>query len=196
MRDARFLPLTADEITAAADIVRAAVQRPESIRFAALYAHEPDKRALRDGIAPNREARALLVDRADGTSWDMIVDLVALSVVRSEKVLAGASPVLTEEFMTIGARIKEDPRYQAALAKRGITDLTLVQIDPWAVSNVPEVNIYIQWPTLQFGVLCPALRGRQRLRASHRGRRGNRRPDDQRGRAPSNRHSAAHDHPA
>ena len=141
MRDSRFLPLTADEITSAADIVRAAVQRPESIRFAALYTNEPDKRALREGIAPNREARALLVDRADGTSWDMVVDLVAMSVVRSEKVLAGASPVLTEEFMTIGARIKEDPRYQAALAKRGITDLTLVQIDPWAISNVPEVDI-------------------------------------------------------
>ena len=140
MRDGRFLPLTADEITAAANIVRAAVPRPESIRFAALYAHEPDKRALRDGLESHREARALLVDRADGTSWDMVVDLETMSVVRSEKVLEGASPVLTEEFMTIGARIKEDARYQAALAKRGITDLTLVQIDPWAISNVPGVD--------------------------------------------------------
>ncbi len=138
MRDARFLPLTAEEIKAAANVVRAYVPRRESIRFAALYAHEPDKRALRDGIVSHREARALLVDRADGTSWDMVVDLETMSVVRSEKVLEGASPVLIEEFMTIGDRIKEDARYQAALAKRGITDLALVQIDPWAISNVPE----------------------------------------------------------
>ena len=134
------MPLTAEEITAAAEIVRGAVERPDDIRFAALYTHEPNKWLLREGIAPTRQARALLVDRSDGTSWDMVVDLDTKEVVQQQKVLDGASPVLTEEFMTIGAKIKEDPRYRAALAKRGITDLTLVQVDPWAISNVPEVD--------------------------------------------------------
>lgn len=150
MRDAGFLPLTAEEILVAADVVRSALPNPESIRFAALYTHEPNKWELREGKAVHRQARGLVVDRSDGTSWDMVVDLDTKSVVHSEKVLAGAAPVLTEEFMTIGARIKEDPRYQAALAKRGITDLTLVQIDPWAISNVPEVDASV-------GRLCSSV---------------------------------------
>lgn len=141
MRDSRFLPLTAEEITTASGIARAAMSNPESIRFAAMYTHEPDKWQLRSGAPVTRQARALLVDRSDGTSWDLVIDLDTGSVVQSEKVLVGASPVLTEEFMTIGAKIKEDPRYQAALAKRGIHDLSLVQIDPWAISNVPDVDI-------------------------------------------------------
>lgn len=150
MRDDRFLPLTAEEIVAAADVVRSTLPNPESIRFAALYTHEPDKRELRAGKIVHRQARGLVVDRSDGTSWDVVVDLDTKSVLRSEKVLAGAAPVLTEEFMTIGAKIKEDPRYQAALAKRGITDLTLVQIDPWAISNVPEVDASV-------GRLCSSV---------------------------------------
>lgn len=140
MRDARFLPLDATEISTAADIIRSAMPDPDAIRFAALYVNEPNKWALRDGNEPHREARGLLVNRSDGSSWDVVVDLIEKRIVRSDKVLSGASPVLTEEFMTIGEKIKEDPRYQAALAKRGIHDLSLVQIDPWAISNVPEVD--------------------------------------------------------
>lgn len=141
MRDSRFLPLTAEEIVAAAAIARAASPNPESLRFAAMYTHEPDKWQLREGAPVSRQARALLVDRSDGSSWDMVVDLDAKSVLQSDKVLVGASPVLMEEFMTIGEKIKEDPRYREALAKRGIQDLSLVQIDPWAISNVPDVDI-------------------------------------------------------
>ena len=67
------------------------------------------------------------------------------TLVSSVAITDGAAPVLLEEFDLVAPDlIKKDPRYVEALAKRGITDLDKVQIDPWGVGNmaVPGVLDY------------------------------------------------------
>jgi primary-amine oxidase len=135
VRHALFDSLTAEEIRHTAALVRAAeiAQRPG---FAAVYADEPDKALLRGGAVPPRRARVLLVDRATGESHDVVADLDADKIVSSVPVTDGAAPMLLEEFDDAPGLIKADPRYVEALAKRGITDLDKVQIDPWGVGNM------------------------------------------------------------
>lgn len=135
MRHPLFDSLSAEEISRVAAIVRGAkiAQQPG---FAAVYTDEPDKRLLRNGDDVPRRARVLLVDRATGASYDVLVDLDARTLVSSVVVTDGAAPMLLAEFEGAPDLIKKDQRYVDALAKRGITDLAKVQIDPWGVGNM------------------------------------------------------------
>jgi primary-amine oxidase len=45
-------------------------------------------------------------------------------------------PVMFAEFAANGQQVKADPGFQAALARRGITDLSQVQVDPWPAAYV------------------------------------------------------------
>src|SRR6185436_3232238 len=125
MRHPLFDSLSAEEISRVAAIVRGAK-----------IAEQPDKRLLRNGDDVPRRARVLLVDRATGASYDVLVDLDSQTLVSSVAVTDGAAPVLLAEFEGAPDLIKKDQRYVEALAKRGITDLTKVQIDPWGVGNM------------------------------------------------------------
>ena len=143
MRNPLFDSLTADEMRRVAAIVRRedVAERPG---FSAVYTDEPDKRLLREGVDVARRARVLLVDRATGATHDLVIDLDADALVSSKPINDGAAPVLLEEFDLVPGLIKKDPRYVEALAKRGITDMDKVQIDPWGVANmaVPGVLDY------------------------------------------------------
>src|ERR1700757_4614185 len=44
-------------------------------------------------------------------------------------------PIMMEEFTATGDRIRDDRAFQAALARRGITDMSRVQVDTWPASN-------------------------------------------------------------
>ncbi|MDP5182531.1 primary-amine oxidase [Blastococcus sp. BMG 814] len=141
MRHDLFNPLTATEIRAVSALVREHPEfRGRRIGFSAVFTDEPDKARVRVGEPVARRARAMLVDRSTGRSIDVRVDLDRSEIVDVDVVAAGAAPVLLEEFENVGVVLKKDPRYLAALAERGITDVTNVQVDPWCIGNIPEVD--------------------------------------------------------
>ena len=50
----------------------------------------------------------------------------------------GVQPMIQlEEFEQVEKAVKKDPRYVEALLKRGITDLSLVCVDPWCAKQFP-----------------------------------------------------------
>jgi primary-amine oxidase len=66
-------PLTAEEITAAARIIRAHEGFGKGHRFVSIALHEPPKEevlAFRSGNGPEREAFAVLLDRSDGATYE------------------------------------------------------------------------------------------------------------------------------
>ncbi|MGW4799860.1 hypothetical protein ACWEPC_46335 [Nonomuraea sp. NPDC004297] len=119
MRHELFAPLTAGEISAVARLVRGAGvgERPG---FSAVFTDEPDKALLRAGTQVPRRARAMVVDRSTGRSYDVRIDLDAQSVESADVVAHGAAPVLLGEFESVAAAVKKDRRYLDALARRGI----------------------------------------------------------------------------
>ncbi|SCX54497.1 primary-amine oxidase [Klenkia marina] len=136
-----FDALTADEIARTTKAVRddgAVGVRPA---FAAVFTEEPDKALLRAGEDVPRRARAMVLDKDTGASWDVVVDLTTDAVVETHLRTAGTVAMLGSEVELMTELVKADARYVAALAERGITDLSTVQIDPWGLGNREEYGV-------------------------------------------------------
>ena len=122
-------PLTADEIRRASALVRAERELADSVQFVTVTLAEPTKEALAAGSA-EREAAVVLFDRADGAVHELSVSLDADRVLASRRLDDVQPPFLVAEWEPFVEVVKADPRYREALARRGLTDLDLISIDP------------------------------------------------------------------
>ena len=136
-------PLSADEITAAADILRREQQLTDRWRFASIELREPSKatvKAFTPGDPIAREAVVIGWDRDDGAVYKARVTLEPPAVTRWERQIEGQPNMTMDEYNECDAALRKDPRVIEALAQRGITDLEHVLIDTWAYGAhlVPE----------------------------------------------------------
>ncbi len=131
-------PLTAAEVQAAVAIVRAEKAVGDAFRFPCVMLNEPPKSTVLNfqaGDAVEREAFLILLDNATGTTYEAIVSLSGATV-KSWKQMPQMQPnIMADELAECEAAVKAHPEFQAAMAKRGITDLDLVVVDPWAIGN-------------------------------------------------------------
>jgi primary-amine oxidase len=129
-------PLTVAEAAAACRLALASGVGPGTrVVYCALA--EPPKDAVLgwDGRAVPRDVLCVLYDRAARTTWGVTVRLDDRAVA-SRVVLPGIQPpVMTEEWLANAEQIKADAGFRAALARRGITDMSRVQVDPWQAGH-------------------------------------------------------------
>jgi primary-amine oxidase len=133
-------PLTAREIRQAAAILRRDREIGESWRFASIELREPAKDVLTAGEAAGREAIVVGWDRADGQAYRAVVSLTEGAVTSWEQ-LPGQQPNMTvDEWHECDQMLRGRPEVIEALARRGITDMSLVLTDMWAygAALVPE----------------------------------------------------------
>jgi primary-amine oxidase len=133
-------PLTAGELERAWEIVRAekaAVLGPQ-VRVIFVMLHEPPKDVVlrhRAGDAVDRAAFVVLIDSGAGRTYEAVVGL-ADGRVRSWEHVAGAQPaIVLDEFVECEAAVRADPRWQAAMRRRGVTDFSLAMVDSWSAGN-------------------------------------------------------------
>ena len=128
-------PLTVGEAGQASRLALAAAGPGARLVYCALA--EPAKRAVLawDGRPLPREARCVLYERPAGQTWVITVSLDNAAVIRKVLVPDVQPPLMAEEWIENTEQIKADPGFRAALARRGITDMSLVQVDPWPASN-------------------------------------------------------------
>jgi primary-amine oxidase len=118
--------LTAEEITAAAAIVRDAGLVQESSKFVYVGLVEPHKRdvlAWTPGDPIERRVRVLLLDRATGNGRDLTVSVTGGTVVEDLEIDGAADgqvPILDAEFEAIEPILAADERWVAAMAQRGL----------------------------------------------------------------------------
>ena len=126
--------LTAEEIVAAAELLRASGRISGAALFAYIVLHEPAKEELarwKPGDPIDREVRVLIVPGAELGMIEAVVS-VTHGEVRQWTPVEGMRPaLLVTETLSAIATARAHPEYLAALAKRGITDVEQVQIDPW-----------------------------------------------------------------
>jgi len=132
-------PLAPNEIEAAARLTRAAMaELGDKLRFDIIELCEPAKAAVRQftpGDEIGRLARVTIFQVGAIGVWRLIVSLTDEQVLSSAH-LPNARPMIqAEEFLAIEALVKKDPGFIAACAKRGITDLDMVCVDPWSAGN-------------------------------------------------------------
>ena len=136
-------PLSAEEIRRVAAIVRRDRGVGAGWRFASIELKEPAKAelpALESGELARREAVVVCWNRADGQAYRATVSLTADAVGAWEH-LPGQQPNMTvDEWHECDVMLRSHPAVIEALARRGITDLSLVLSDMWAygAALVPE----------------------------------------------------------
>jgi len=132
-------PLSSTEIEIAAKILTGASQFPQGGKFATIVLREPAKQAVlayTAGSAIPREALVIVLDRPANRTFEAIVDLTGAKLA-SWREVKGVQPVVLESDYDIMVRaVRADPQWQAAMKKRGIDDLSKIQIDNWAVGEV------------------------------------------------------------
>ncbi len=131
-------PLTPDEIRRAAMLVRSAHDLGAGMMFETITLGEPDKnviQGLQAGTGFAREAFVCAFDRTNGQVFEARVDLVAKRVVDWRHVPGVRPRILVDDILLVGEVARADPRFREALARRGITDIDNVQVDPWSAGN-------------------------------------------------------------
>ena len=140
-------PLSPAEISSVREVLaapehRAMMRRP---RFITVETRPPEKAALeawaeaidRGDPLPELDRRAdvVLLDRADASTHEVVVSLGDGGIVEWRH-LDGVHPLaVVEELAEAEELVKRDPDFQAALAKRGVSDFEAVQIDAWPAGN-------------------------------------------------------------
>ena len=137
-------PLSAEEIGAVTATVRGAPEfaalsgRP---RFITITLREPPKDALLalrdrpDAPSVPREAEVVLLDQGSGATHEVLVSVADEAIVDWRE-RDGVQPLATvDELGEAEELVRLDPRFQAALKLRGVTDFEKVQIDAWPAGN-------------------------------------------------------------
>jgi primary-amine oxidase len=131
--------LTADEIEAAVAAVRATGRITDAALFAAVTVAEPTKDELAGFEAGGAHVpRRVHLTIVPGPACDLIeavVDVEAGEVGTWDEVADTRPAMLFEEAFIAMAALAEHDGWREAMAKRGITDLSKVQIDPWPTGS-------------------------------------------------------------
>jgi primary-amine oxidase len=124
-------PLSAAEVSAAAAVLRASGQVPDSALIQSLVLHEPPKEAVlnwQPGGRVPREAFAVLVDWQGNRTLEAVVDLDRSALVSLRDVPGAQAGITRTERALAPALVRADPRWQAAMRRRGIEDLDAVAV--------------------------------------------------------------------
>ena len=133
-------PLTEGEIALGRAIIDAAGLITETVRFPAVLPVEPDKKATfawKPGKPFDRSILYVLLDTATGISHEVVVSVTDEKIVSQTKVKSdehpyGQPPYLFEEYERVDALVKAHPEWQAAMARRGITNVDDIFCAPLA----------------------------------------------------------------
>src|SRR6185437_623301 len=97
--------------------------------------HEPPKDtvlAFAPGSRVEREAFVILLDRAQGHTYEAIVSLSSGTITSWQHVPQAQPNIVVEEFLECERACRANPDWQAAMRKRGITNFDLCMVDPWS----------------------------------------------------------------
>ena len=130
--------LTAAEIETAVAVVREQDKLTDAARFAYFGLEEPSKDAVAGfaaGDPVERRVRVVIVPGPSAEIVEAVVDVSRRALVSWHEVPGVRPALLFEESLNAILALNENPEWAAALARRGITDQSRVQIDPWPAGN-------------------------------------------------------------
>ena len=128
-------PLSSGEIEAASDILKSQKGLAESARFVFVTLDEPEKAAVLDftpGDPIERRAFVILRERAERKTYEAVVSITRAEVVSWQERTGIQPSIMFEEFLTSEEAVRNDPRWQEAMRRRGVTDFENIMIDPWS----------------------------------------------------------------
>ena len=133
--------LSASEIEDAVSVLKNSNKEHENSSFSYISLEEPDKKILKEKTNLDRFVKIVGVDQKSN-GFEAEINLSKKELLKEEKISNKAGPTYTlaEIFKAIELTMG-DENYQKALEKRGIKDLSLIQIDPWPGGGFVNKNI-------------------------------------------------------
>ena len=133
-------PLSSDEIGTAVKVTRAESGLDDTAWFETVTLDEPRQTILRTEPSQNRCAYVCCYERSSNRTLRGVVDLIEEVLLQWDHVEGVQARIPPDEFSDAAVFVKEDARFQAACAERGITDLSTVLVESWAAGNfgIPE----------------------------------------------------------
>ncbi|MFB9631620.1 copper amine oxidase [Nonomuraea helvata] len=130
-------PLTEEEAAAACRAALASGAVDPRARIAYCVLAEPPKEAVLGwaGTPLPREVTVVTYEKDLGRTCMVTVSVPDGSLVSCVYALAAQPPIMVEEWLANVEAVRKDPGFQAACARRGVTDMAMVQVDPWPASN-------------------------------------------------------------
>ena len=128
-------PLTAGEIVEASRILKTQRQLGPKVRFETVVLKEPAKEKVHNfqpGDPIRRDAFLVVLDNADGATYEAVVSLDEGRVTGWKRVPGVQPRIMFDEFFECEAAVRANPEFRAALERRGISDPDLVMVDPWS----------------------------------------------------------------
>ncbi len=135
-------PLSADEVAAAAAILKRDQGLGADARFVTITISEPPKSdvlAFRPLDRIDRRAYIVIRERSKRSTYEAVVSISDDTTLSWHEVPGVQPAMMAEEFNAAEELVKQDARFQEALRKRGVTDMSLVMVDAWSLGyNGPE----------------------------------------------------------
>ena len=129
--------LTSDEIRTISQVLRSGGKLDDTTRVVSYSLDENPKtevRAWKPGQPFARHGAAVLIK--DGKLYEAQIDVGSRSLVSWKEIPNRQAALTVVEMMGAGEVVKKDPRWQAAMAKRSITDFKNVLCLPLTVGPV------------------------------------------------------------
>ena len=152
-------PLNGDEIRQAVAIVRRERPVTAEARFVSVNLNEPAKSQVAfadpavgaDADAVPRQAFVVLMEPREHMLYEAVVSLTDDSVVSWRPVPGAIGPVTLWEYAECQRVTAADPRVQAGLERRGITNPAQVLFEPWGIGPFTadeETGRRVMWTLL------------------------------------------------
>jgi primary-amine oxidase len=133
-------PLTADEIRAAANLLRSSNRFPAGGIFSLIALDEPAKELVLAKTAVLRRAFAVIYDRKANQTFEAIANL-STSAIDSWKLIPGAQPAINSEDSDLADEIvRADPRWARAMGERGIRGAQNVLTMAWSAGYFGQLG--------------------------------------------------------
>ncbi len=128
-------PLSKEEMAQAVALLKSKKLIDDKTRFAEISLQEPDKAVVlkwQPGIAVARQLFIVTLEQKTGRVFEGVVDITNKKIVRWDEKKNVQPYMLLDEEDLVDKLVKADPRWRAAMRKRGITDFDNVQVDVWS----------------------------------------------------------------
>ena len=138
-------PPTAAEVEQGAKMVKAELK--DSAVFCSVRLVEASKETLKNHQSRTPFERILRYDGFDYPELDKLdggfsaTANLTTGEVEVSRITNGQAPIGFSDYMSAAKIAKEDPGWQAAMRKRGVTDFTHVQLDPWPAGGYQHESI-------------------------------------------------------
>ncbi|WP_227872025.1 primary-amine oxidase [Paenibacillus albus] len=131
-------PLSTVEIALAVNVLREKKHLGAFDRFVSVMLKEPKKSDVflfEESKPIDREAAIIILNNLQNACFEATVSLTSETVVSWVHVPGVQPTIMLDEQIECEVAVKEDAAFQAALARLGVTDPSLVMVDLWSAGN-------------------------------------------------------------